>query len=846
MDGQKQDVVVDAATRETKDKQKRRVWWRIVLWSLLGLFVLMLLCLSAVVIWLGPIVESYVEKHDKELVGRKLCMDNLSIKLFEGSVAVDNMVLYEADATEEFVRLGRAEVEVALGDIFDSHIHITRVALTSPSVAVHQDAESFNFDDMMAFITEEYLGDDENDAEDDEPSEWMVSIENISVDGAAVSYYDGMVDKQWQLTEMNVATPAVLLDGGNTHVTLATTINQQGSLAAAIDVDLASLDFKLEGAVENFDISETLNYITPYANVSKVEGLTAVECLVEGNIEDIMAMTISGRLHVDNLLIEDGRGEKIFSAELLEATPQAVNIADDSYTLNTLIIDGYASRFVLNGDGSTNFSDLIYSDPEVSIETTAESLGDDMYDVKERVTLTTEDSVAPLRNVRLYIDTLKLSHGDFYFADHTMHEPFEYRLRDIAIDSRNFNFMGTNIISVRAKLPKQGSALFRWEGSMSDFYNQSLLAALTNVDMEGLSTYVEHYTAFPIESGNMTFRSQNVVSNGELSGVNQLGTYNFVVGKRDKSLDAEYKVPLKLGVYLLTDKDDHIDVDLPITGNIDSPEFSFRKVLWRALGNLLLKVAATPFSWMSADKQDTFRKIDIDLLVSGLSSEHYARLDAMAEALKQDSSLKVRLTQRINYSRAVQRIADRNLKIAYYNATEGSEKGYLDMLDFSKIDDMKLSGRAVSDFADSLLKARGIEPSYMSIKAKAMSLYGGMVDGQLKSLMTFRNNIITNYIAFQHPDIPAGAFMISDVVLEDTRGYAGKDGYGVTLIIDDEEVEMEDAAAEEDATEEDDDFGFVEDENSATQDNNMENMAFEGEPVGVEDPADATEENTKE
>jgi hypothetical protein len=194
----------------------------------------------------------------------------------------------------------------------------------------------------------------------------------------------------------------------------------------------------------------------------------------------------------------------------------------------------------------------------------------------------------------------------------------------------------------------------------------------------------------------------------------------------------------------------------------------------------------------------------------------------------------------------VQRIADRNLKIAYYNATEGGEKGYLDMLDFSKIDDMKLSGRAVSDFADSLLVSRGIDPSHMSIKAKAMSLYGGMVDGQLKSLMTFRNNIIANYIAFQHADIPAGAFMISDVVLDDTRGYAGKDGYGVTLIIDDEEVEMEDAAAEEDATEEDDDFGFVEDENSATQDNNMENMAFEGEPVGVEDPADATEENTKE
>ena len=124
MDGQKQDVVVDAATRETKDTQKRRVWWRIVLWSLLGLFVLLLLCLSAVVIWLGPIVESYVEKHDKELVGRRMSMDDLSIKLFDGSLTVDNVVVYEADDADEFVRLGRAEVDIALGDIFDGDWHV--------------------------------------------------------------------------------------------------------------------------------------------------------------------------------------------------------------------------------------------------------------------------------------------------------------------------------------------------------------------------------------------------------------------------------------------------------------------------------------------------------------------------------------------------------------------------------------------------------------------------------------------------------------------------------------------------------------------------------------------------
>lgn len=47
--------------------------------------------------------------------------------------------------------------------------------------------------------------------------------------------------------------------------------------------------------------------------------------------------------------------------------------------------------------------------------------------------------------------------------------------------------------------------------------------------------------------------------------------------KKRKELKPEMNIPLKLGLYVLRDKKGHVKMDLPVGGNLDSPEFSYRK-----------------------------------------------------------------------------------------------------------------------------------------------------------------------------------------------------------------------------------------------------------------------------
>lgn len=777
----------NSAPVEGKAKRKRgwlRRLWRVVL----VLLALVILAVAAAIIWLGPIAERYLESHAVELTGRRITLDNLQVKLFSGRLEADNVVVYEVDGAEEFVRADNLKAAIDLGDIFDKHIHITGVKLLNPRLAIVQNGDLFNFDTLVEYILDEYFDDTEVDTEDDA---WRVTIENVEVVKGNLSYYDSEIDQHWVLSALDIHTEEVIL--GNSYSTFAVQmiINDGATVEGALDFNCDTFDFRFDGAMQGFNLADTYNYWTPYLNIRSVAGIAAADIVAEGNIDNIFAMNIVGDVAADNLAIVGPDGGNLFSATRMDASFAELNIERERYIFDSLTAEGYATEMHFRKDGTTNFDGLFWDDPELSVETTTTEVAQDMYSVEERVTITTTEEVAPLRDMTLRIAKLDLKGGVVDYSDRTMHEDFEYELRNIAIRSENFDLMGQNKLTLRANLPKQGSALFQWEGSLSDFYNQSLLVMLTNVDIKGLSPYVEHFTAFPVTSGNMTFRSQNVVTNGELSGVNQLGTYKFALGKKNRAIDAEYDLPLKLGLFVLTDKDDHIDVDFPITGSIDSPEFSYRKIIMKAIGNLLLKVVAAPFEWMAGDKQDAFRHIDIDLLTPGLDAEHYARIDKMAETLREDGTLKVRLTQRVNYDRAVQRLADLNLKIAFYNATEGDESGYLDMLDFARINEMKLSGREVTTFADSLLLTRGIDPAHMTAHAKAVTLYGDMAAAQLGDLMRHRNRIIGDYIKFQHSDVAEELLTINDVVMEDVKSYRGKDRYTVTLIVDGEEVEIE-------------------------------------------------------
>ena len=770
------------------------------LWLGLGaLLGFVVVAVAVVIIWLGPIAERVVERYDKEFVGRRLEMANLRIKLFSGELSVDSLRMFEANDSTHFASVDRFEISIELREAFKRHIDIKNITVTGPRAYVVQRGSQFNFDDILEFVDSTYLS-SEPDTTAVEGEPWRVSIKNVALSKGEAHYLDTELDQQWRVDNLAIHSDSIVLGNAMTNILASMNINRRAQVEGALGINLEMLDFTFRGKVSKFALSDIYKYIVPAVNIQAIGGLLSTDLRLEGNANNITAMNIAGAIALDDFYLTASDGEELFSADNISTNIEKINLDKQLYTLSSLTASNYSTRFIMLKDGSTNFDTLFYAEPEVSLETASESVSTEIYDQREVVTITTDESSSPLSGMTVRIGELSLNKGNIFFADYTMAKPFEYNLSNINIESKEFDLSRRNKLIVRANMNRQGTAIVRWEGSLDDFHNQSLMATLQNVNMEDFTPYSEHYTAFPITSGNITFRSQNTVTNGQLSGINRLGTYDFKVGKKDKNAEPEYKIPLRLGVYVLTDKDNHIDIDLPITGHIDSPEFSLRKAIFKAIGKLLIKIVASPFSWMSPDKQDTFQAINYSLLDLALSSEQYARLDKIAEALKNDESLNVRLTQSVGYERARREIVELNLKMAYYNSTQREEDKRLDMLDFVRIQEMKISGKDVSEWADKELISRGIDPQHLSTHAKAEALYGDIVDMQLKRMMDTRCKIISDYISFQHKELGAERITIESMSVEQMKAYHGKECFAVKLIIDGEEVEVKEEASESDTS----------------------------------------------
>ena len=265
-------------------------------------------------------------------------------------------------------------------------------------------------------------------------------------------------------------------------------------------------------------------------------------------------------------------------------------------------------------------------------------------------------------------------------SDHTPKQTFNYKVSNIAVNGSNINFNTPCAINVTASFPEGGSLSLKYKGALSDISTMDAYISVKNLALKHFSPYSHHYTGYPISSGTMAFASENKMSNWNIESKNTIDIYNIDVADKDGNTDPEYTVPMKVGLYILKDKDDKIQFDVPVKGNVKDPEFSYLKIVWQTVMNLLIKVALSPLKvvgnvaatgagavGIDLGKND---EIYIDPLASSFTSEQFAKAQKMVEALAKDKKLKMNFVQNFNMKKTVEAYKTHKLKTDFYKATQ--------------------------------------------------------------------------------------------------------------------------------------------------------------------------------
>ena len=326
-----------------------------------------------------------------------------------------------------------------------------------------------------------------------------------------------------------------------------------------------------------------------------------------------------------------------------------------------------------------------------------------------------------------------------------MPNPFIYEISDIRITSRGFTLTGNNAVHLDALLNKEGRLNVQWQGDVHGLENHDLTLMLSNVKVSDFSPYVQQMFGYPLESGILSFRSQNKIVDGNLEGINKLQLASPAVGDKMKQVVPQYpKIPLKLGFYLLTDKNHNVSIDLPISGNLNDPQFSYRRALLKVFGNLLVKVVTSPFRLFSDD--DDIQYVPFDLLHPDFTAEEYTMLDNVASTLSLQPNLSVIFEQRVNYEETLQRLCNMQLQRDYYLSQHPEiDSTGIDFLTNEAIQSIKLSDKGLCGFAAQFSEKEKLS-SKRDVEMVAHAVYHAKSRTIISRLMDRRNALLSNYL----------------------------------------------------------------------------------------------------
>lgn len=753
-----------------------------------------LILMLLIMIFAPIIARSYIQNNGKELIGRTIQIDDIDYNPFTTMVSVEGLVIKEANDTADFIRLGEITVSSSLLGMLSSTIDVSQFHINQLEVSVSQDSTRFNFDDIVAHfaapgdtIELKEIADGVVDAtEEVQKSSWIVNLHDIQINDSRIIYADQQIGSKFDIKNINLAIPDLCLGGQESEGGIDLNFEGGGHLLTDLKIDMESSDFDFALLLEDFNLNSTLPYLKPVVRAGDLQGNLNSDIHLKGNLNHLTQTIISGTVDINDFELADSLKNKVVTFRRSLVDMAHVNFDSLNINLNRVLLRGVHTNAVVEPDSSINLLNMMVL------------LGKDFdadLDSAQRAELQAINDATPKRPPHFYVSEIDLDSMSLTFIDNSLQRPFRYNITNASVKGHKFTTEKRNELRVKANVGETGNLICALQLDIPKLPDVNLSVKVTNVDLSEFSPYTSQITGFNIIKGNMSIQNQDIIKNEHLESLNVIDIYKCEVEKDHSIEKPDMKVPLKLALAVLRDKNDHIKLDLPVNGNLYDPDFSYGKVIWGTLKNLLVKVATSPFSALGKafkSKKDDLSRIEFDGSELELDNTQYERLNAVADQLMQKPELKLMLVQNINYPEAIKKQAIHDLKKACYFAShEDKDINEPDMFDRKAI-------RTMSDKDDQLVAyATLLGGKGKKVPDIAMERYEQEATRQVTEKAAKRADAIKTYLS-ERKRLHADRFSIITPEYDRSVEYNGADYFAIHAIIGEEDMEfIEETLAEE-------------------------------------------------
>jgi Domain of Unknown Function (DUF748) len=198
---------------------------------------------------------------------------------------------------------------------------------------------------------------------------------------------------------------------------------------------------------------------------------------------------------------------------------------------------------------------------------------------------------------RVALERLRIEKGTLHFADRSLANPFELTIRELSGTMTDLGNVSAEPAQIRlaGRVQPYGSARIRGTIDL-DAPTQlaDVRADLRNLQLEAFNPYITKFAGYRIASGRLSAQLRYELRDRRLVGTNQLVFERIQLGEKLETKGV-LDLPLELAVALLSDARGRIELDIPVRGNLNDPQFDLGAIVARAFGNVVRKVVSAPF-----------------------------------------------------------------------------------------------------------------------------------------------------------------------------------------------------------------------------------------------------------
>jgi hypothetical protein len=500
-----------------------------------------------------------------------------------------------------------------------------------------------------------------SDAPSTEP-EWRIDAKRLTLSNLSATI-DDHIPPQPVVTQIEQLSAEIEnvsnVPGSQANTSFQATVNQKGSVMLGGPLSTAPLSGRLQVEVKNLELAPFQPYIDDQVNVTLRGGAATAQgdLAVDAPPDKPLQLAYKGMMNVTNFASID----KPTSQDLLKWRSLFLGGIDFrleplTFSVNEVTLSDFYSRLIIHEDATLNLQKLAM---KAASAASAEQppRGKDAPDArpaeaqlaKPAQPATAPAGASPLpSNVR--IGKITLQGGNLNFSDFFIKPNYSANLTGIGGTVTEMAPDKTGNVELRGRIDNTAPVdIVGHVNPLAADLFLDITASAKDIELRPLSPYAIKYAGYGIEQGKLSVNVKYFVEHRKLTAENNIYLDQLTFGEKVESPTAT-ELPVLLAVSLLKDRNGVIDVNLPISGSLDDPQFSLGRIIVRVLVNVIVKAATAPFALLArafgGEEQPSY--IEFAAGSAALAAEAKQQLDTLSKALNERPGLQLDIAGRID------------------------------------------------------------------------------------------------------------------------------------------------------------------------------------------------------